>query len=119
MDVVVFRLGPQHFGIPVTQVGQVFPVAEIAPLTDARVPVRGTVDIHGDLTPVIDLGRRIANSWTPLHLEQQMILVESPTQRMVLLADEVEGVRSVPDHAPGSTGLIFVDDKLVSDLRTR
>lgn len=119
MDVVVFRLGPQKFGIPVAQVGQVFPVAEIAPLSDARVPVRGVLDVHGNLTPVIDLGRRIADAWTPLHLEQQFILVNGPTRRLVLLADEVEGLRSVTEDGLASAGLIYIDDVLATEMQAR
>jgi purine-binding chemotaxis protein CheW len=115
LDVVVFRLGPQHFGIPVAQVGQVFPVTEISPLSGASVPVRGTVDVHGDLTPVVDLGRRSANAWTELYTDQQFILVEGPTRRLILLADEVEGVRSVPDGSLASDGLIYVDDALATE----
>ena len=99
MDVVVFRLGAQQFGIPLAHVSQVFPVAEIAPLSGATVPVRGTIDLHGELTPVVDLGHRVAHAWTELRLEQQFILVTGPTRRVVLLADEVEGVQSIADGA--------------------
>jgi purine-binding chemotaxis protein CheW len=115
LDVVVFRLGPQQFAIPVMQVGQVFPVAEIGPLSDARAPVRGAVDVRGNVTPVVDLGRRIADAWTPLQLEQQFIFVRGPERNLVLLADEVEGVRSVPDDAFASTGLIYVDAALAME----
>jgi purine-binding chemotaxis protein CheW len=119
MDVVVFRLGPQQFGIPVEQVAQVFPVAEIAPISDARAPVRGAVSVHGKVTPVVDLGRRIADAWTPLGLEQQFIYVNGPTRHLVLLADEVEGVRFVPDDAVASAGFIYVDDVLATELPAR
>jgi chemotaxis-related protein WspB len=119
LDVVVFRLGPQQFGIPVAQVGQVFPVAEIAPLAGASVPVRGAVDVHGDLMPVVDLGRRIADAWTELHAEQRFILVDGPTRRIVLLADEVEGVRSVSDDALAAGELIYVDDVLATAPQAR
>jgi purine-binding chemotaxis protein CheW len=109
LDVVVFRLGSQQFAIPVTQVGQVFPVAEISPLADARGPVRGAVDVRGNVIPVVDLGRRIAGAWTPLQLEQHFIFVNGPQRNLVLLADEIEGVRSVPDDAFAGSGLIYVD----------
>jgi purine-binding chemotaxis protein CheW len=110
LDVVVFRLGPQHFGIPVAHVGQVIPVSEIGPLPDAPPPVRGAVDVHGEVMPVIDLAYGTAQTWTTLHAEQQFILVEGP-RRMVLLADEVEGVRPVP-HGTYPDGLIYVEDVL-------
>ena len=94
-----------------------FPVAEIAPLAGARAPVRGTVDVHGDVTPVIDLGRRIADTWTDLHAEQRFILVTGPTRRLILLADEVDGVRSVSGEAAAGGELIYVDDALATELQ--
>lgn len=115
----MFRLGPQQFGIPVAQVGQVFPVAEIAPLPGANAPVRGAVDVHGELTPVVDLGRRITDAWTELHAEQRFILVDGPTRRIILLADDVEGVRSVTDAALAEGELIYVDDVLATELQVR
>jgi chemotaxis signal transduction protein len=94
------------------RVGQVFPVAEIAPLPNAPAMVRGTVDIHGDLVPVVDFGVRTSSEWTPLHLEQQFLLVDVPGGRRVLLADEVEGVRPLGDGTITDAGLIDVDDVL-------
>jgi chemotaxis signal transduction protein len=119
VDVVVFRLGPEHFGIPVAQVGRVLPVSEIAPLAGARVPVRGVVDVHGDLMEVVDLGRRTADAWTALHIEQQFILVDGPTRRLILLADEVEGVRFIPEEARDDGGFTYVDDVLALELTSR
>jgi purine-binding chemotaxis protein CheW len=95
MDVVVFRSGPRTFGIPVERVAQVFAVVEIAPLAGAPVPVRGVVDIHGSLTPVVDLGRRFAESWSELQLDGRLIYVDAAARPLLVLADDVDGVRSV------------------------
>jgi purine-binding chemotaxis protein CheW len=119
MDVVVFRLGPQQFGIPVGRVRQVFPVAEITPQSDAPIPVRGVVDIHGDVTPVIDLGRRFAGAWTELRLEQHFILVDGATQQLALLAEDVEGVIRIPDSAVADMATLLPDAGVaVYDLDT-
>jgi chemotaxis signal transduction protein len=106
-------LGPEHFGIPVAQVDQVIPVAEIGPpAAGASERVRGCIDVHGDVMPVVDLGGR-NGAWTALDLEQQFILVHGPAGRLVLLADAVEGVRSVPDYgALADDGVIAIGDVL-------
>lgn len=81
------------------QVDQVIPVTEISPPSasvpgaGASEPVRGCIDVHGDVVPVVDLGYRRAGTWTVLELEQQFILVHGPEGRMALLADAVEDVR--------------------------
>lgn len=99
IDVVVFRIGTRHFGIPIAQVGQVFPVAEIIPLADAPDPIRGLVTIRGTVTPVVDLRRRLDGCWNELRLSQRLILVQAPLRRFALLADDVDGVRHIPADA--------------------
>lgn len=93
-----------------------FPVAEIAPLTGATGAVRGTVNLHGELTPVVDLGRRVSTAWTELHAEQRLVLVDGPAQRVLLLADEVEGVRTAADDALAAGELTYVDGPLATRL---
>jgi purine-binding chemotaxis protein CheW len=117
LDVVVFRLGSQQFRIPVTRVDQVFSVAEISPCAEMSRLIRGVVDVHGDLTPVIDLGRRVADAWTELHAEQQFILIDTATRPVILLADEVERVLTLADGGFADAGLTSIDDALATGLR--
>jgi chemotaxis signal transduction protein len=97
IDVVAFRVGARHFGVPVAQVDQVFPVAEIAQLTDAPESIRGLVTIAGIATPVVDLQRRLEGRWSELRLQQRLILVRESTRRFALLADDVAGVTTLSE----------------------
>lgn len=99
MDLLVFRFGMRDFGIPVTQVMTAFAIAEIDPLPDAPHAVRGVVNIHGAVTPVVDLQRRFSKADTPLHLDQRLLLVSVGTRRYALLADDVDGVVHVADDS--------------------
>ena len=116
VDVVAFRVGARHFGIPVAQVDQVFPVAEITPLAGAPEPVRGLVTIAGTATPVVDLQRRLEGRWSELRLHQRLILVGASSRRFALLADDVAGVTSLSEaalaDASGPTDYGFIYTRL-------
>jgi chemotaxis signal transduction protein len=115
VNVVSFRLGAQHFGIPVEQVERVFPVVEIMPLDGAPEPVRGFVTIEGTVTAVVDLRGRVADRWSALRLEQRLILARSPAHCFAFLADDVAGVTSLaatalsPASAPVYDGFIYTN----------
>jgi purine-binding chemotaxis protein CheW len=96
-ELLVFRAGAQTFGIPVSQVGVVFPVAEIDPLPNAPGTIRGIVNIHGTVTPVIDLQRRFTHIDATPHLDQRLILAFVGSRQFALLADDVDGVQRIPD----------------------
>lgn len=97
VDIVAFRVGARHFGIPVAHVDQVFPLVEITPFAGAPEPVRGVVTIAGTPTPVVDLQRRLEGRWSELRLHQRLILVRAAARRYALLADDVAGVTSLPE----------------------
>ena len=97
MELLVFRAGAQNFGVPVRQVGVVFPVAEIDPLPNAPGLIRGIVNVHGTVTPVVDLRRRFPRADTALRLDQRLILVFAGPRQFALLADDVDGVQRISD----------------------
>jgi purine-binding chemotaxis protein CheW len=97
MELLIFRAGGRPFGIAVMQGGVVFPIAEIDPLPGAPGPICGIVNIHGTVTPVIDLHRRFAHEATAPHLDQRLILVTVGSRQFALLADDVDGVQTIPD----------------------
>jgi purine-binding chemotaxis protein CheW len=97
---LVFQLGEQRCALPLAQVERVVRAVGVTPLPQARdgSPLRGVIDVHGDVVPVYDL--RPTRVLTP---EQQMVLVTlGQGKRGALLCDEVEGVREAPpqDIAP-------------------
>jgi chemotaxis signal transduction protein len=98
-DIVAFRLGPRHFGIPVAQVDRVIHVVEITPLPGAPDLVRGFVTVEAVVVPVIDLGRGPGGDWSKLDLQQRLILAHGAARRFALLADDVDGVTRVAESA--------------------
>ena len=122
IDVVAFRIGARHFGLPVAQVNQVFPVVEITPLDGAPEPVCGCVTIAGARLPVVDLRRRVEGVWSAPRLQQRLILVRAETRSYALLADDVDGVIHLSPtalaaaEAPTYDGFIYTSMCDVADL---
>lgn len=103
VDIVAFRIGTRHFGIPVAQVDRVIHVVEITPLADAPELIRGFVTIEAAVVPVVDLGGRLEGRWSKLDLQQRLILAHGASRRVALLADDVDGVARVPESALSDT----------------
>jgi purine-binding chemotaxis protein CheW len=118
LDVVSFRAGGRHFGIPVAQVERVFHVAEIAPLSGAPIPIRGIVNIHGTVAPVVDLRRRFEERWTELRLSQRLVAIRTPQRPLALLADEVDGVRHIAEAALADMQALLPGAGVVTTIAT-
>jgi chemotaxis signal transduction protein len=95
VDVVVFRAGRHSYGFPVAHVQRVLPIVEVAPLPGAPIPIRGIVNVHGTVTPVVDFQRRFEGRWAATHVDQRLIAVRSRQRPLAVLADDVDGVRHI------------------------
>ena len=103
VDIVAFRVGTRHFGVPVAQVDRVIQVVEVTPLAAAPELIRGFVTIEAAVVPVVDLGGRLEGRWSNLDLQQRLILAHGAERRVALLADGVDGVVCVPESALSDT----------------
>jgi chemotaxis signal transduction protein len=128
LSVFVFRIGSERFGLAVEAVGRVEPAVEIAPLPGAPPPIAGIVNVHGAVLAVLDLRRRFGGAFGEPALDDRLVLAQTPSRQLAILADEVEGVRGIPresvtDLAPlvagagrlrqvaaGADGLIYLYD---------
>jgi purine-binding chemotaxis protein CheW len=57
--VLVFRLGGDRYGIPVSSIREVLPLARIAPVPGAPATVAGLIQVRGEIRPVYDLRQRL------------------------------------------------------------
>lgn len=109
LQVVVFRLGEEEFGLPLSTVEEV----AAAPERLARVPkaprfLEGVVNLRGEVLPVVDQRRRF--DMPPLNNSsgRRLIVVRSGKLRAGLIVDSVSGVvralREAVEPAPDLTG---------------
>lgn len=101
--VLLLKLGGQPYGLPLTQVERVLPMASVLRLPDQASGMLGVLNVHGTVLPVIDPRPRLgipSPTWRP---DQRLVAVATPSQRFLLWVDAVE---DVADHAPEAVSAV-------------
>jgi purine-binding chemotaxis protein CheW len=59
VELVVAVFSGRRWALPLTSVERVVPMVAVSPLPQSPLGVRGAVNVHGDVVPVLDLDARI------------------------------------------------------------
>lgn len=93
MDTVtVFTLGERRFGLPLGSVERVLRAVAVTPLPNAPAVVRGVIDVHGGIIPVVDLHGRFGLSAREIALDDHLLVARTRTRKVALLVEQVAGV---------------------------
>jgi purine-binding chemotaxis protein CheW len=121
--VLVFRLGGDRYGIPVSSVREVLPQARIAPVPGAPAGVAGLIQLRGEIRPVYDLHQRLqmpASAPRPAKGGETVIVLSAGARDFGVRVDAVEEIRSCslderrqPGRSPWVAG---ITEDLVSIL---
>lgn len=127
MKVLVFHIGPDRYGLPLTAIARVLPVVSLKQVPLSPAWVAGIMDLHGEPVPVIDLSHLAGFIPEQVWYDTRIILVDFPLARgqsacLGLQAEHVAGVEQIDpaalrepgvDSAPflgqvatGSTGML-------------
>jgi len=93
-QVVMFEVGGREFAFPLPVVQRVVAAVAFTPLPD-NTP---GICVAGDMIPVVDLRRRFHLPARDVELNDQIILVQTGTRRLAVLADAVKGVGECGPH---------------------
>ena len=118
-----FRVGEQHFVIPLSESREVFPVPEqVTPVPKSKSWVYGIVNLRGELLPVFDLSLFLQGNMTTTTKRSRIMVINDDEVVSGLLVDEVFGLKhfqrdmeqvddSRPDNlAPYLTGSVVQQD---------
>lgn len=96
-SVVIFRLGGQHFGIAVAEVGEVVPIAWLE--RPPRMPtfIQGVLNLGGVAVPVLRLDVLLGMPPSTIGLDASILIMKAPDAPLGLLVEHVEGVRAAAD----------------------
>lgn len=86
------RLAGQPFGLRIPDVTQIIEMVAIVRIPQMPDFIQGLINVHGRITPVLDLRQRFGLAMTPYHLFTPIILVQSGGRLLALVVDQVEGV---------------------------
>jgi purine-binding chemotaxis protein CheW len=97
-----FRLGEEEYGVEVLRVREILALVEITPLPRAPGHIKGVINLHGTILPVIDLRTRLGMETEDYTGQTCIIVVEVSREPgdhvlMGLIVDQVRDVVTIPD----------------------
>jgi purine-binding chemotaxis protein CheW len=104
--VVIFRLDEQRFALPLARVRRVLRAVEVTCLPDAPSIVSGVIDLQGEITPVLDMRRRLQLQEREVSVDDQFIIAQMSRRSVALVVDEVHGVCEFDPSAVIKTNMI-------------
>jgi len=96
--VIVFTVCDRRFGLPPGSVERVLRAVAVTPLPNAPGVVRGVIDLHGEIVPVVDLHLRYGLPTRDIALDDRLLVARTPTRKIAML---VETVTAVVELDPG------------------
>lgn len=100
MQLVTFRLGREHYGIPVGKVKEIIRPMEACPIPGMAGPVEGVINLRGEIIPVLRihlvLGSREMEEDNSR--KQRVIILESGEGRFGIVVDEVRDVVKIDNE---------------------
>jgi len=137
IEILVFEVAGQHFGVRAVDVVQVLRAVSLSPLPQAPEVVEGLLNLRGCLVPVLDTRKLFGLAARELHHTDHLIVVNAGGQMITLHVDRAttlvsleqdsletapaEGEQLIEFLAKTSAGLVHVLDLqcLLSDQAAR
>lgn len=98
-QVVVFYLDSHKLMVPLTSVKKVLLAAEITPVPNAPAYLLGILSIAGETVPVLNLRKLLKLPEKPVSHDNHFLLIQTPSRKIILVADRVEGYFDLEDKA--------------------
>ena len=119
-QLVVFSLGSEEYALPISTVHEIIRFTEPRSVVSDVPWVRGVIGLRGKIIPIYDLAARLGLqvATTP----GKIVIVESGTEQVGVMVDEVEGVLTVTSeqledvptaNSDSIEAIAKIDDRLV------
>lgn len=128
-EYVTVRIGEQLFGVPVTEIREVFSPQGVTPVPRAPEEIAGLLNLRGRIVTAIDARRRLGLPPRNKDAECMALGMEHGTELFGILVDEVgevmrlsaDTLEAVPAHLDGRwravlTGVHRLDGELLAAL---
>lgn len=96
MEILLFKLAEETFGIPVEYVEAIEHMIPVTYVPKAKQYVEGLVNIRGNIMPAIDISNYL--NLNAASSKNILILINNKKQSMALIVDEVDDVVRVDDE---------------------
>lgn len=92
VQLVVFKLGPEEFGVDIQQVREIVKFIPITPIPRSPKFIEGVFNLRGHVSVVIDLSKRLSLPLSPRTEKTRIIVVEIDGNTVGMIVDEVTEV---------------------------
>jgi len=96
VQLVVFRLGAEEYGVPITQVQEINHLSTPTKIPRSPAFVEGVINLRGNVIPVIDLKKRFELEGTEYTEDARIVVVEISGHTVGVIVDEVSEVLRLP-----------------------
>ena len=96
-QLVVFTLGKEEYGLPITQVQEIIRYAAPRTIPSSSPTVRGVINLRGKIIPVCDLKLRLGLTDADPD-DAKIVIVESSGMTAGIVVDEVDEVITVGEE---------------------
>jgi purine-binding chemotaxis protein CheW len=94
-QVVVFSLGGEYYGLPITAVREIIRYAAPSATATARGAIRGMIILRGRTLPIADLSGRLGKE-LEVGARTRILVLEVAGDTLGLIVDGVDGILPIP-----------------------
>ncbi len=96
IQVVGFRVGREHFGVPISLVHEIVRLMEITSVPDSPDFIEGVINLRGKIIPVIDLRKRFGEKQIQASKKNRILVAEIMEKIVGLVVDAASEVVKIP-----------------------
>src|SRR4051812_3245053 len=97
MEVLIFEIGTQSYGLPARQAVEVLRAGTITSLPKSPPIVEGAIDVRGAIVPVLDFRSRFRLPPKALSVSDQFVIAQAGTRKVAIRADRATRLAHVSD----------------------
>lgn len=98
VQVIVFRLGEERYGVDISQVREIIRPSQITRIPNAPDFVEGVINLRGQITTIVNLRKRFGMSPKPIDNDTRIIVVEHNNAIIGMMVDTVNEVKYLPQR---------------------
>ncbi len=96
MEVVIFQVAGQRFGVRSSCVSQIVRAATLTPAVRPARGVLGLLNLRGKPVVVFDVRQLLAAEAVPLQASDHLIVLQLASRMLALRAEQTEGLQMLP-----------------------
>jgi purine-binding chemotaxis protein CheW len=96
LELVVFTVAGEHYGIASAHVREVYPLKALSPLPGVPPFLRGIANLRGRIVAVVDIRKFFDLPDSGLSDLNKLVVLTNDTMVFAILADTIQGMRRLP-----------------------